>query len=228
MSSISVLKDKALATLKGKWASFVGLTFIYMLISSLAGVGTNYGSRLFGSSFSNLGVVLTGAGIIATIILIPMQYGYVIAHLRSSRQDLPAEVGDLFIGFKQFWKVLGAMLLMTLIVFIGCIFFIIPGVILALAYALVPFLLYDEPELSIADTLKKSREMMNGHKGTLFLLYLSFIGWMLLGILTFFIGYLWLMPYMQMTEYKFYEEIKAMREQDAEVVDNSSDVEMAY
>lgn len=209
MGKINDLKDSALASLRGKWASFVGLSFVFLLLSSLAGFGTNYGSTMFGTSFGTLGIILTGVGVIATIILIPVQYGFVIAHLRSSRQDLPAEVGDLFIGFKNFWKVLGALLLVGVIVVCGCILFIVPGIIMGLAYTLVPYILHDNPELSITETLAKSREMMKGHKWELFLLMLSFIGWLLLGILTFFIGYLWLMPYMQMTEYKFYEQIRA-------------------
>ena len=51
--------------------------------------------------------------------------------------------------------------------------------------------------------------MMKGHKMDLFLLYLSFIGWAILCIFTLFIGYLWLAPYVQMTEVKFYEKIRA-------------------
>lgn len=209
MGKINDLKESALSSLRGKWASFVGLTFVFLLLSTLAGFGTNYGGTMFGTSFATLGLILAGVGVIATIIMIPIQYGYVIAHLRSSRQDLPAEVGDLFIGFKNFWKVLGAMLLVTLIVFCGFLLLIVPGIILALAYTLVPYILHDNPELSITETLAKSRAMMKGHKWDLFLLMISFIGWLLLGILTFFIGYLWLVPYMQMTEYKFYEQIRA-------------------
>ena len=54
-----------------------------------------------------------------------------------------------------------------------------------------------------------SRVMMKGHKMDLFLLYLSFIGWALLCVLTLFIGYFWLEPYMQMTMVKFYEQLRA-------------------
>ena len=51
--------------------------------------------------------------------------------------------------------------------------------------------------------------MMKGHKWELFVLYLSFIGWAILCLFTFFIGFLWLTPYMQMTETKFYEKLRA-------------------
>lgn len=74
---------------------------------------------------------------------------------------------------------------------------------------MVPYILRDHPELSITETLWTSRMMMKGHKWEFFVLELSFIGWALLCILTLGIGYLWLIPYMQMTIAKFYEKIRA-------------------
>lgn len=153
-----------------------------------------------------------------------MQFGYTVAHLHSSRQDLPADIGDLFFGYKRFWHVLGTMLLMALAIIGGMILFIIPGIILTFAYAIVPFVLRDNPELSAVEVLQKSRMMMKGHKMDLFLLYLSFIGWAILCIFTLFIGYLWLAPYVQMTEVKFYEKIRAEFEEPFEENESVEDV----
>ena len=209
MGYFNDLKEEALATLKGKWGSFVGLTFIYVLLYCLASCWTNYRTIFQDSSFTTLAMVLTVMGSILTIAFIPMQFGYAVAHLHSSRQDLPAEIGDLFFGYRRFWHVLGTMLLTMLAIIGGMILFVVPGIILAFAYAIVPLVLRDNPELSAVEVLQKSRMMMKGHKMDLFLLYLSFIGWAILCIFTLFIGYLWLAPYMQMTEVKFYEQIRA-------------------
>ena len=209
MGYINDLKEQALATLKGKWGSFVGLTFVFMLLMGIATGATQFGDIFTGSSFRTLAIIMTGSGFLLTILAIPLQVGYYIAHLNSSRQDLPAEIGDLFSGYRNFWHVLGTMLLGTLIIVAGCFLLIVPGIIIAFAYAMVPFILHDHPELSVTDTLQMSRVMMTGHKWELFLLYLSFIGWALLCILTLFIGYLWLEPYMQMTTVKFYEQLRA-------------------
>ena len=209
MGYFNDLKEEALATLKGKWGSFVGLTFIYVLLYCLASCWTEYRTIFQGSSFTTLAMVFTVIGSILTIAFIPMQFGYAVAHLHSSRQDLPAEIGDLFFGYRRFWHVLGTMLLTMLAIIGGMILFVIPGIILAFAYAIVPLVLRDNPELSAVEVLQKSRMMMKGHKMDLFLLYLSFIGWAILCIFTLFIGYLWLAPYMQMTEVKFYEQIRA-------------------
>jgi len=209
MGYFNDLKEEALASLRGKWGSFVGLTFIYVLLYCLASCWTEYRAIFQGSTFTTLAMVLTVIGSILTIAFIPMQFGYAVAHLHSSRQDLPAEIGDLFFGYRRFWHVLGTMLLVMLAIIGGIILFVIPGIILAFAYAIVPLVLRDNPELSAVEVLQKSRMMMKGHKMDLFLLYLSFIGWAILCIFTLFIGYLWLAPYVQMTEVKFYEKIRA-------------------
>lgn len=50
--------------------------------------------------------------------------------------------------------------------------------------------------------------MMQGNKGNLFVLEISFIGWSILAVLTFGIGFLWLAPYIQVSKTCFYEELK--------------------
>jgi uncharacterized membrane protein len=50
--------------------------------------------------------------------------------------------------------------------------------------------------------------MMNGYKGKLFGLYVSFIGWFLLSMLTLGIGLFWVGPYMSLSVANFYEDIK--------------------
>ena len=52
-------------------------------------------------------------------------------------------------------------------------------------------------------------KLMRGHKWQFFVLCLSFIGWILLCILTFGIGFLWLGPYFQTTMAAFYEDLLA-------------------
>ena len=239
MGKINDLKEQALATLKGKWGSFVGLTFLYILLYVLASSLTQFGTIFAGSSFTTLAIVFTIIGAIVTILFVPMQYGYYIAHLNSSRQDLPADIGDLFCGYKRFVDVFVTLLLQFLAIFVAMLPFIIfyvvmitkglflthtflysiialllmiPGLILGLAYTMVPFILHDHPELHPAGVLAESRMMMRGHKWELFLLLLSFFGWMLLAVVTFGIGMLWLAPYMQMTITKYYEQLRTESE----------------
>lgn len=249
MGKVSELKGQAISTLKGKWGSFAGLTIIYLILYGLASCFAQFGSIFQGSSFTVLTNVFTVTGVITSIIFVPMQYGYYVAHLNSSRQDLPADIGDLFCGYRRFTDVFFTLLLQSLaiagamslaLVFIGILVglgqteshpglfmliafvLMIPGFVLAIAYSMVPFILHDRPGHNPVDVLRESRMMMQGHKMELFLLMLSFIGWIFLCVLSLGVGLLWVAPYMQMTEVKFYEQIRAEYEgftvQDTETV----------
>jgi uncharacterized membrane protein len=57
--------------------------------------------------------------------------------------------------------------------------------------------------------LEKSKKMMDGYKLDLFILQFSFIGWVLLCLLTLGIGFLWLGPWQHVSTAKFYLKVKA-------------------
>lgn len=142
----------------------------------------------------------------------PMMYGIlrnILMLIRGIRVDNPYSL--MFEKYKSandFGKSIGAILLSHIIVSLYSLLFMIPGIIKGLSYSLVPFLLYDEPELTVKETLKKSETMMKGYKGNLFLLALSFFGWIILSAITFGLLYIWLAPYMMATFAKFYDEIR--------------------
>lgn len=140
------------------------------------------------------------------ILMMPLGIG-TTAFFISLIENENFEAKDLFKYYHDFVKVIGVTILMGLIVMLGYICFIIPGIILTLSYSLVPIILIKKPELGIVETLKYSREKMQGHKLDAFVLGLSFIGWAILGTLTVGILYIWLFPYMQLTFTKFYLNI---------------------
>lgn len=140
------------------------------------------------------------------ILMMPLGIG-TTAFFISLIENENFEAKDLFKYYHDFVKIIGVTILMGLIVMLGYICFIIPGIILTLSYSLVPIILIKKPELGIVETLKYSREKMQGHKLDTFVLGLSFIGWAILGTLTFGILYIWLYPYMQLTFTKFYLNI---------------------
>ena len=88
------------------------------------------------------------------------------------------------------------------------ILFIIPGIILIFMFSQANYILAENPEKSSIECLKESIRMMKGYKFEYFVLYLSFVGWFVLSILTFGIGFLWLIPYYQITATNFYLELK--------------------
>ena len=144
--------------------------------------------------------------IVAFIIGGTLQLGYA-RYLINQHNGAGFEFKDLFSQFYQFGNGFLQFLLRLIYTFLWCLLFIIPGVVKAYAYAMTPFILAEHPEYSANEAITKSKEMMNGHKAELFFLDLSFIGWILLNVLTLGIGTLFLVPYTHASYAAFYKHL---------------------
>lgn len=187
----SELRAVSRTTLSGNWMMAALATLVYLLIAG--GV----------SSIPVAGKVL------AIIVTYPLAYGFAILFLDLFREGKPIDIGKLFDGFKDFGRVWGTLILVAIYTILWTCLLIIPGIVKSYSYALTPFILKDEPELKYNAAIEKSMRMMNGYKMKLFLLDLSFIGWMILSVLTLGIGLLFLQPYMNTARAAFYEDLKA-------------------
>lgn len=133
----------------------------------------------------------------------------------------PAELEALNAGFvPKYWHNLAVMLVRNIFQFLWTLLLIIPGLIMSYAYAMTPYLAADHPELGAKATIDLSRDMMKGHKWELFVLDLSFLGWILLSIITlgivevFYAG-----PYMASTHAAFYKELCGQTSAPTDVVE---------
>ncbi|SPF56379.1 conserved hypothetical protein [Candidatus Desulfosporosinus infrequens] len=70
------------------------------------------------------------------------------------------------------------------------------------------FIMADNPQFSASEALKQSKIMMVGFKWELFKLWLSFLGWFLLGVITLGLALLWVDPYYNTTVANFYQDLK--------------------
>lgn len=93
------------------------------------------------------------------------------------------------------------------IILSALIIIFVPITILSLLLSQVYFILADQKTKSASEAIKMSWNVMKGKKMKLFLLQLSFIGWAILSVFTFFIGLLFLYPYMLTTYAKFYQNL---------------------
>jgi uncharacterized membrane protein len=143
----------------------------------------------------------------SSILVGPLTVGLSICFINLIRYGR-IRIENVFDGFKTFGTSFLAILLRGLITFFLFLLLIVPGVIASLAYAMTPYIINDNPGISATDALRMSREMMKGFKGKLFLMYLSFTGWVILSIFTCYIGFLWLGPYMQASIANFYENLR--------------------
>lgn len=112
-------------------------------------------------------------------------------------------------SFKHSVKVLFADILVGIIVSIGFALLIIPGIIWALGYSQVNYVLDDKPDITIGEALRLSKMMMSGRKWEYFVFNLSFIGWFILGAFTCGILYLWLFSYIGTAQAMYYNELRA-------------------
>ena len=191
-------KNAALSALKGSWPQAVVATFILLLLFSLSD-----------SAEYVPGTTIVIASSVISLLALPVMVGYVNAFSNLYYCSDRALLNNMSsITLKGYFRSLAAMFLMSLVVGLLTLLLIIPGVIASMAFYLTPYILKDNPELSILDTLRLSRKMMHGHKMQLFCLQLSFIGWGLLNLLTLGIGTLWLLPYMTTTMAAFYQDLR--------------------
>jgi uncharacterized membrane protein len=85
---------------------------------------------------------------------------------------------------------------------------IIPGIIKMIAYSQMWYVLNDQPELTAGQALKRSEELMRGHKLDYLMFGLLLILLVLASALTLFIGLIWIAPWVAAAQARFYEEIR--------------------
>jgi uncharacterized membrane protein len=183
------LMHQAREALKGKWGlAVVGYLFF-----------------LFITGVLNLIPIV---GPLANLIIVgPLILGLALFFLGIGRGQ-EVEFSLIFNGFQRFLDALGTFLFMVLFIFLWSLLLFIPGIIAALSYSQTFFLMVDQPDLKGREALKESKRLMKGNQWKLFCLFWRFFGWFLLGMLTLGIGFLWIMPYLQTTLARFYEDIR--------------------
>ena len=207
-------KNAALAALKGNWAPSVIATIVLMAFTYLI-IGPyvvmymlNLNGMTPGSAGLSLGVyALYIFGF--TFVFSPLNIGYTYAFNSLYMEGDNALTGNTFrFGFRRWGRNVWGMFLVGFFTSLWSLLLIVPGIIKFYAYAMTPYILIDNPELSANQAINLSCKMMKGHKFDLFFLQLSFIGWGILSVFTGGIGLLWLMPYMMSAQAAFYQDIK--------------------
>ena len=222
MWTIREVKEKGKAAFKANYWPCVGVA---LLISILSG-GTTFSSGAQGNSSElqnllesarteiNAGIFigLAPVSIISILVKIfvanPVEVGG-YHFFRKNTEEPGAPFALIKTGFRDFGHTFATMLLRDLFLLLWMMLFIIPGLIKLYSYSMVPFILAEHPELSATEVITRSRKMMNGHKWRAFVLDLSFIGWILLGVVTFGLGLIfWASPYMYSTRAALYLKLK--------------------
>lgn len=149
------------------------------------------------------------AGAIASIVLAPVLYMgmyYLFMDVQSGKKP---EVATVFKGFSaDFGRIWLTFFLMGLYTALWSLLFIIPGIVKSYAYSMAPYILAENPDMTANEAITRSKEITMGHKGDLFVMDLSFIGWGLLMVITFGLVGIYAGPYIALTKVNAYHALK--------------------
>lgn len=192
------LKSKAKEQIRGK----IGILFVVSLIIAL----------ITGVASFVLSLVPFVGNLVNSIIIAPAFALSIIRVYLNVTADVKPSASDAFCGFDDFWSAFKVNFLVGLFTLLWSLLFIIPGIVKYYSYSMSMYVLAENKGKPALECINESKAMTNGHKADLFVLGLSFIGWALLGAITFGIAYIWVIPYMNTTYANAYNYLKEKKE----------------
>ena len=132
----------------------------------------------------------------------------ILIYLALSNGQKPS-AGNSTAGFSFFGKALWLAIITGFFTMLWSSLFCIPGIIKSYSYSLAPYILAENPTMTARQALNESKRITVGAKKDLFVLDLSFVGWMMLSSITFGIALIYVSPYMQAAKANAYLAVKA-------------------
>ena len=220
------LRVKAWNSLKGKyWRAFLVILVLGLLASG--GTSLQTSSQTLTDTINLVDpsemdeTMELGAAVVGTIATVMAVVGMAIslfvgnaadvglAHYFILNTDSKPSFADAFYGFKvKYLRNIGTLLLVGIKLALWSLLLVVPGIIKSFEYAIIPYILADDPEISSKEAFRKAKEMMMGNKWRLFKLNLSFFGWFVLCVVTCGLGTPFLLPYVSAANAEFYAELK--------------------
>jgi len=209
------LKVAAKESLDGKWLVAIAVCLVAWLLvdafTSNNGANASYRYiwqngdfvRVHGSGNPFKGLM----SIVSLIIGGPIYFGVAGYFLKLARRQ-PAEFTDMFSGFSLFKTNFITHILITIFTILWTLLLIVPGIIAAIKYSMAFYILNDNPEMGAMEAIERSKQMMDGNKMRFFEMWLGFLGWFILGIVTFGLGMLYAIPYYRAAKANFYQDLK--------------------
>ncbi len=139
--------------------------------------------------------------------------------------DEQAEVSEIAYGFDHGYKnVVKVMFARDIYTVLWSLLFIIPGIVKAYEYRMIPYILAENPDMDKDEVFTRSKEMMMGQKWKTFVLDLSFIGWNILSLFTVgLLGIFYVGPYKRATRAALYDTLKNDGIDITEVIEDTAD-----
>ena len=205
------IKAKAREMIKGKlweiWKPMLIIMLISFTLSFLLDKFLPLSYSLFSYKGSSVDLDLSNS--IITFLMTPISVGYSLYVLNFVRGK-EFKIEDLFSKIKYILPIWAIVIIIDIFTSIGFIFLIIPGIIISLMFAMSSYVMADS-DIKVDKVLKDSADLMKGHKWDYFVFSLSFIGWILLCVITIGIALVYVEAYILVAEALYYEELKKLK-----------------
>lgn len=163
--------------------------------------------RPFAGIANALGGLFVAYGIAMFIVGSAVELGYNRFNLSLYESSDAPKIETLFSRFSYFGNAFSLRLLMLVKTLLWALLFIIPGIIAAYRYAMAPYIMAENPDMSASSAIGESKYLMSNNKWRLFCLQFSFIGWYILAMFTAGIGGIFLAPYVKAAYTAFYLDL---------------------
>ena len=200
MNNSEIIKETK-SILKGNYNKVIVPFFLFAIIS-----GVLQNQDIISSIYSNYGV-FSGAVYSVLVLVVGSVIAVGLASFSLSIIEGQIDINKLKYGLSIVNKAFIFYVLYIVIVVLGFICLIVPGIILSLMFSQVYYILCKDPEIGVIDAFKKSAAMMNGHKWQYFKLSLRYGFYFFLSIFTLFIWTLWLFPQMYTSYALFHKKV---------------------
>ncbi len=213
-------KNFAKTQLSGRWGVPILVTLFVTIIIRIFGIPdmlqlskSGYFTALFALDWQGVNEASQASdpslvtSLIQCIVDAILSVASINVYLKMSRSPEPVSFSDFIEGFNNWARAILTVLWQFLWIFLWTLLFIIPGIIKAIAYSQMFYIIVEYKDISITKAMRISMEITKGHKWDLFVMYLSFIGWDILSLLTVGILNLWLLPYKNMTYINAYHSL---------------------
>ncbi len=157
-------------------------------------------------------VLVLGAWFIALMVRIfvanPLEVG--CKRYMAMAREVKPQFSEMGFAFRScYLNIVKTMFLRDLYIFLWTLLLVVPGIIKAYEYRMVPYLMAEYPDMASEEAFRISREMMLGNKSEAFVMDLSFLGWNFLSAVTFgLVGIFYSGPYQMLTNAALYLVLK--------------------
>lgn len=223
------LKERAKIAFKANYWKCVAMAIILGIVSAAGSSGGRISNsdrtQRVGEILSGLsrGELLAVFGIVTGVLFVALIIGILIKifiknpvsvacykfYIENTEQPAGFDVFGKIFKSGSALNIFAVMFMRDLIISLFSLLFVVPGIIKSYQYRMIPYILAENPSIGWKEALAESKRMMDGQKMNAFILDLSFIGWVILGIITLGLGLIFYVdPYVRATDAELYKVLK--------------------